>query len=59
MCAGHEHPPREESNIVSFYRNLVHGDGHLPGRLAKASLNLLRRGPRRAGCCGNYGEPGC
>jgi hypothetical protein len=59
MCAGHEHPPREEGNIRSFFHNLAGAEGNLPAKLAKASLNLLRRGPRRAGCCGNYGEPGC
>lgn len=59
MCAGHEHPPRKAGNPISFYRNIAHGDGFLGTRLLKASINLLRRGPRRAGCCGNYGEPGC
>jgi hypothetical protein len=59
MCAGHKHPPREEGNPISFYRNIADGEGFLPIRLVRASLNLLRRVPRRAGCCGNYGEPGC
>ncbi len=43
----------------SFYRNIAEGEGSLPIRLLRASLNLVRRVPRRAGCCGNYGEPGC
>jgi len=59
MCAGHEHPPREEANLVSVYRNLVHGEGWIGGRLLTAGLNVLRRAPRRTGCCGHYGEPGC
>ncbi len=59
ICAGHEHEPREEANLASFYRNLAHGEGRLPGRLLRAAGNLARRGTRRAGCCGNYGEPGC
>ncbi|MDQ6918709.1 MAG: hypothetical protein M3Z98_05045 [Candidatus Dormibacteraeota bacterium] len=59
MCAGHKHPPREERDMNSFYRNIAEGEGSLPIRLLRASLNLVRRVPRRAGCCGNYGEPGC
>ena len=59
MCAGHQHPPREEGNPVSFLRNLAQGEGPLPARFITAWANLLRRGSRRAGCCGNYGEPGC
>jgi len=59
MCADHEHPPREEGNLGTFFRNIASGEGFLPARLWKASLNVLRRGTRRAACCGNYGEPGC
>jgi hypothetical protein len=59
MCTGHEHPSREKSNPVSIYRNIADAKGFLPARLFRASLNLLRRVPRRANCCGNYGEPGC
>ncbi|HEY8812991.1 MAG TPA: hypothetical protein VIO86_10915 [Candidatus Dormibacteraeota bacterium] len=59
MCAGHEHPPRKEGNPASFYRNIAGAEGSLAARLLRATLNILRRAPRRAGCCGNYGEPGC
>ena len=59
MCAGHQHPPREEPNLAAFLGNLRHGEGGLPGRLRTAMANLLRRRSRQAGCCGNYGDPGC
>ena len=59
MCAGHQHPPREEGNPVSFFRNIARAEGPLPARLVKAWDNLRSRGARRAACCGNYGEPGC
>ncbi|HEY8680860.1 MAG TPA: hypothetical protein VIN01_07380 [Candidatus Dormibacteraeota bacterium] len=57
MCAGQKHPPREEGNPVSFYRNIVDGEGLLPVRLFRASINLFRRGPRRAGCCATTASP--
>ena len=59
MCAGHGHGPRGGANLVPAYRTFVHGEGWIGARLFTAGINVLRRGPRRAGCCGNYGEPGC
>jgi len=59
MCAGHKHPLREAGNPASFFRNIADAEGSFPARLLRTSLNILRRAPRRAGCCGNYGEPGC
>ncbi len=35
MCAGHDHPPREEGNASSFYRNIGQGEGFLPVRLVR------------------------
>jgi hypothetical protein len=45
---------------LRFLRNLAAGDLGPLARVRRIAGNLARRGrPERAGCCGNYGEPGC
>ena len=59
MCAGHEHPPLGEVDWRAIWENFTHGEGSIAQRLVVAGRNSARRGSRRAGCCGNYGQPGC
>ena len=45
---------------MSVVRNLVAGRMGVLERARTVAANIGRRGgPRRADCCGNYGEPGC
>lgn len=59
MCADHEPPRREEADRRALWENFARGEGSIAERLMVAGRNVARRGSRRAGCCGNYGQPGC
>ena len=46
--------------MVSAFRNLAGGQMGPVERMRTVVGNIARRGgPRKATCCGHYGDPGC